>query len=111
MVGIPNSNSENIGLLKLKQTFHFSKTPLEERTINEVTDKLYKNSLITRSTLKTGLTSITIRDSRITKNSALAFYTSIYGVNPIEVAVSTGSVTLTFNAQTKNMEVGVSIDG
>ena len=40
-----------------------------------------------------------------------SFYTSIWGVNPTGVSVATGSVTLTFDAQESDMEVGVRIDG
>lgn len=71
-----------------------------------------KNSLmITQSTLAAGATSITISDSRITTNSALSFYTSIYGVNPTAVSVATGQVTLTFDSQSTAMTVGVRVDG
>ena len=50
-------------------------------------------------------------DKNITQNSILSFYTSIYGVSPNEVTVENGSVTLTFDSQNVNMEVGVKIDG
>lgn len=66
---------------------------------------------ITRATLTAGETSITISDERITTDSVLSFYTDIYGVNPTAVSVKTGSVTLTFKAQTKAIEVGVRVDG
>jgi len=66
---------------------------------------------ITTTTLTAGQTSITITDSRITTDSALSFYTSVYGVNPTEVSVATGSVTLTFDEQDADMTVGVRVDG
>lgn len=66
---------------------------------------------IITSTLAAGETSITISEQQITTNSALSFYTSIYGVNPKDVSVVDGSVTLTFDAQSAAMTVGVRIDG
>lgn len=70
--------------------------------------KVTESSIIT-GTLTAGQTSITILSDYITTDSVLAFYTSIYGVNPLTVLASAGSVTLTFNAQATNMDVGVEI--
>lgn len=66
------------------------------------------DSIIT-GTLVAGQTSITILNDYITIDSVLDFYTSIYGVNPLTVSVVAGGVTLTFNAQASNMDVGVKI--
>ena len=41
----------------------------------------------------------------------MSFYTSVWGVNPKTVTVVSGQVTLTFDAQTVAVEVGVRIDG
>lgn len=76
-------------------------------SVNNINSKLQ----ITSKTLAAGATSIVISNSRITTNSALSFYTSIYGVNPTAATVANGSVTLTFKAQTAAMEVGVRVDG
>lgn len=66
---------------------------------------------IITATLTAGATSITISHPSIDTDSILAFYTSIYGVNPLTVSVSSGSVTLTFDAQSGNMVVGVRVEG
>lgn len=66
---------------------------------------------IITGTLIAGNTSITITDSAIKTNSILSFYASIYDVSPETVVASIGSVTLTFEAQSVDMIVGVSIDG
>lgn len=66
---------------------------------------------ITTATLSAGSTSLTISNSKITTSSALSFYTSIYGVSPLTATVSSGKVTLTFDAQSSAMTVGVKIDG
>lgn len=74
-------------------------------------DAVSQKASITKATLAAGDTSITIADQRITANSAMSFYTSEYGVNPTAVSVANGSVTLTFDVQTEEMEVGVRVDG
>lgn len=79
--------------------------------LNNLIENLNKKSLITKAVLAAGATSITIIDRRITTNSALLFYTSKYGVNPTDVSVAAGKVTLTFDAQSDAMEVGVRVDG
>lgn len=66
---------------------------------------------IIRKTLTAGGTSVTIEHSKITTNSVLAIYTSVYGVSPSEVVVNDGSVVLTFDPQATDLEVGVRIDG
>ena len=86
-------------------------SPLDATQGKILNDKITNISTITKGTLSAGSTSITLSDSRITTNSALSFYTSIYGVNPNSVSVSSGSVTLTFDAQASSMTVGVSVDG
>ncbi len=81
------------------------------RDINGALSTLNSKLEITKATLAAGATSVTISDSRITTNSALSFYTSVYGTNPTAVSVANGSVTLTFDAQNADMEVGVRVDG
>lgn len=56
-------------------------------------------------------TSITLTSDKITANSILDFYTSIYGVSPNTVIVSEGSVTLTFDKQSSDMTVGTKVIG
>lgn len=83
--------------------------------VTNVEDKRYIRHVglgnITCGTLNQGNTSITIKDSRIRLNSALSFYTSIYGVQPNSVNVNDGSVTLEFDAQKSAMQVGIRVDG
>lgn len=75
--------------------------------VNDINDRME----IIRETLAAGATSVTIEDDRITTDSVLSFFTSIFGVNPTAASVVNGSVTLTFEAQTVAMEVGVRVDG
>ncbi len=60
-------------------------------------------------TLSAGSTTLTLQDASITTSSTLDFYTDAYGVNPTAVSVSTGSVTLTFEAQQTNIAVKVRV--
>lgn len=76
----------------------------------ETESYLFAPALI-RATLPAGETALTIDNDRLTDTSVLSFYTSIYGVSPIG-AESNGSVlTLYFDAQETDMEVGVRVDG
>lgn len=79
-------------------------------TNTEVNKKL-DTGVDVSGTLSAGSTSITLSSSKITTSSILDFYTSIYGVSPSDVAVSSGSVTLTFDAQDSAMVVGVKVIG
>ena len=60
-------------------------------------------------TLTAGSTSITLSDASISSSSTVDVYTDTFGVNPTNVVVSTGSVTLTFAAQQSDVEVKVRI--
>lgn len=80
-------------------------------TVEESVETMQSNATIIRGTLAVGATSIVLTDARITTNSMMSFYTSVWGVNPKTVTVVSGQVTLTFDAQTVAVEVGVRIDG
>ena len=58
-------------------------------------------------TLTAGSTSITLSDASISSSSTIDIYTDTYGVNPTSVAVSAGSVVLTFEAQQSDVAVKV----
>ena len=57
--------------------------------------------------LYTGETTVTITDNSITQDSTLDIYTDKYGVNPKNVTVDTGSITLEFKAQESDLNVKV----
>lgn len=58
-------------------------------------------------TLLTGSTSLTLSDASISSTSTLDFFTDVYGVSPTAVSVTSGSVTLTFEAQESDLSVKV----
>ena len=60
-------------------------------------------------TLTAGQTSITLSNVAITTTSTLEYFTDKFGVNPVDVTASTGSVTLTFEAQASNLGVKVRV--
>ena len=61
------------------------------------------------ATITAGQTSLTFTDTSITTNSTIDVYTSVYGVNPEEMTVSSGSLTLTFDSQASDIGVKVVI--
>lgn len=80
---------------------------------NLVTAKAYTDDKleVTKDSLIAGNTTITISNAKITPNSILSFYTEIYGVNPNDVRVFNGYVELDFEAQSRDMVVGVKVEG
>jgi hypothetical protein len=60
-------------------------------------------------TLVAGQTSITLSNATITTNSTIDYYTNVFGVNPTNVSVVTGAVTLTFDSQASDLGVKVRI--
>ena len=75
------------------------KTAIEERAIyTELT-----------GTLTAGSTSLTLSNAGISESSTIDYYTNYYGVNPTGVFVSSGSVTLAFEAQDIDISVKVRV--
>ena len=60
-------------------------------------------------TLTAGQTSLTITDSSIETTSLIDIYTDVYGLEPTNVAVTTGQMVLTFNAQGVDISVKVKV--
>lgn len=82
-----------------------------EKKVDEVEDKVNQITTITTGTLTAGSTSITLSNSNISDSSVLDFYTSILNVSPLTAVPADGSVTLTFDAQSSDMVVGVIVVG
>ena len=62
-----------------------------------------------RGILSAGQTSITFTDDIINTGRTIDYFTSIYGVTPVSIVVSSGSIVLTFKTQASDMEVKVRI--
>lgn len=60
-------------------------------------------------TLTAGQTSISFTDSSILESSTFDFYTSKFGVNPTNISVLNGSITLTFDEQNTNINIKVRV--
>lgn len=83
--------------------------------ITSVGDRRYipdinKGRTVLEQILKRGYTSLTFNDSAITETATNSFFTSIYGANPTAVTGSSGTLTLTFDAQSADMKVIVLIE-
>ena len=72
--------------------------------LGELTNSL---SNLPTATLSAGSTSVTITDARIKADGLIDIYTDVYGVNPTDVEVSDGSITLNFDAQEVDVQVKV----
>ena len=71
--------------------------------INEV-----RGTFVT-GTLTAGSTSLTLSDASITTTSTIDIYTDVFGIQPVNAVVATGSITLTFLAQASNISVKVRV--
>lgn len=71
--------------------------------INEV------NGTHVTGTLTAGSTSLTLSDASIQPTSTIDIYVSVFGIQPVNAVVSTGTITLTFLAQASDIEVKVRV--
>lgn len=60
-------------------------------------------------TLLAGATTLVLSDASITSTSTLDVFTDAYGVSPTNMVATTGSVTLTFEAQESDLGVKVRV--
>ena len=60
-------------------------------------------------TLTAGQTTLTISNAAITSTSAIQIFTNAFGVEPTNMVLATGSVTLTFIAQQNDINVKVRV--
>lgn len=65
--------------------------------------------VVLTGTLIAGNTSITLSNAAILTTSTFDFYTDKFGVNPTNVVVAVGSITLTFEAQAADLGVKVRV--
>lgn len=76
--------------------------------VNEVLQSAGGGTVLS-TTLTAGNTSVTFTNVAITTTATYDFYTDVFGVNPTAVSVSSGSLTLTFEAQASDLGVKVRI--
>lgn len=77
------------------------------RTVKSASD----NSRMLKGVLAKGSTSITMTSNLLTDSSIVSVYSSILSADPTAIAVSNGSITLTFDEQDTSMQVVVEIVG
>ena len=81
-----------------------------ESRINNAFNALAPAGFVTVSgTLTTGSTALTLSDASITTSSEIDVWVDTFGVNPENVVVASGSVTLTFEAQESDLGVKVRV--
>lgn len=68
-----------------------------------------ENKTVLVGSLPSGSTEVVFEDPAITSDSTLDFYTDKFGVNPTDVIIETGKVTLIFDSQGENHGVKVVI--
>lgn len=61
------------------------------------------------ATLTKGKTVVSISDESIKEDSVVEIFTDIFGANPIDVEVTDGEITITFEVQSTNMNIKVRI--
>lgn len=77
---------------------------------NKILQKLEDlKPIILSGTIPGGGSSLTIKDSRITTSSIINVYTDQYGIVPLNINVSNGSIALTFDAQSTALGVKVEV--
>ena len=74
---------------------------------NEIQQSLQVAGTLLLTKLYAEQTTVTITDSSITQDSTFDIYTDKYGVNPKNVTVDTGSITLEFKAQATDVNIKV----
>lgn len=60
-------------------------------------------------TLTAGTTTVVFSDSSITTDSMLRVFSSVYGVNPVNISVVNGSVTMTFIQQSTDVSIKLNV--
>ena len=60
-----------------------------------------------QTTLSAGKTELVLSSEKISADSTIDIYTDLYGVSPKTATVADGSITMTFKAQTKSVQVKV----
>lgn len=87
-----------------------SKLPTSNAVLSYIADNITPRlGVELDGTLTAGSTSLTISSSYITTESMLEIYTDVYGLQPTNVAVTTGQVVLTFTAQGVDLNIKVKV--
>ncbi len=80
------------------------------KNAEDIYDELSAKAGITlTATLKEGNTSVSFTNSSIKDDSMIDVYTDTYGVNPTNMSVSGTTLTITFDAQSKDVNVKVRV--
>lgn len=102
---------DKLGNLYIGGTVYINSDSNSENGVS-LSDFIKNNSSLKfTGTLTTGQTSLVIENDQITDNMMINVYTSIYGINPKEVVVETGKVTITFEkSYEQDITVGIKLE-
>lgn len=79
-------------------------------TIGDIADAVKEIAFVDiTGTLAVGQTSLVLQDGAIATTSTIDIYTDTFGVNPTNVAVASGQITITFEAQSSAVGVKVRV--
>lgn len=76
--------------------------------IKSIEDLKNDKPVIITGTLESGKTSLTLQSEKLNDLSVIDVYTSVYGVNPVSIEPTLGSITLTFDEQ--RVDLGVRLE-
>ena len=96
---------------KLNNNIQYAALNTSNDTIVGAINELEARSTYTEvtGTLLTGATSLTLSDASITTTSTIDIYTDVFGIQPTNAVVASGSITLTFLAQSSDITVKVRV--
>ena len=106
-------NSKDVYLIPLKKGQTLSTTAGNSNNTYQVYGVQQGTQIVPwvdlSDTLTAGSTTLTFTNSIITTNSVIDYYTDTFGVEPTNIVVAAGSITLTFDAQQSDVGVKVRI--
>lgn len=86
------------------------KIDTELKNVKNVTDRMKNNQKKLLGTLNANETEVVFTDSAITSSSLIDVYTDKFGVNPSDCVQAGNTVTLTFTAQTVDVDVAIVVN-
>ncbi len=96
---------EEIGDVKNAEHLKDKNVHVTEEEKKKIADIVIPNKI--QGTLSAGKTELVLSSEKISADSTIDVYTDVYGVSPKTATVADGSITMTFKAQTKSVQVKV----
>ena len=81
----------------------------DKKIIGAINELVARGYVEVTGTLTAGSTSLTLSDASITTTSTIDIYTDVFGIQPVNAVVATGTITLSFLAQSADISVKVRV--